>query len=636
MARSTIYTLYKTGRIDPTLTNIWAFKTPQERYTWLNSKPSLEFTANKYWRVGSPIKIPVSYETSFEYDYIRIINDAGTSQQREWYAFIAARAYISPSVTILTIDVDYIQTYYFDNQVPFWDVPGFIVKSTGYFTPLPGSPSDYPVPQSITEAFLNESGDYAFIIYSTINPSTVTSGTPRYQGMSSDGVYSAACAYVIGGSNAATALNTLVSNYNTNGYTDAIAAIYAVPERYINPSLRDGTVHSLAANNALVPQYITAAHTPEDYQYYFLLGDYDYTYIVVNNGQGETEVYHYYEFNGYPQFTLQLSITGGCPTLYFTPTNLKYHALDANQQRTMKITQAISCVYLNDSYKIWLAQTQNSRAAALEGANLAIAQAQEARSKSWAYQFGGMVREAETAMKSPTVDLLNNIADRVGVPRGQTTGYSFRNLPPGVSAVPGGGGIVAEPGMDIDLEAVWKASQATPIKSSGVNFGGLYDLGMAYLNNQLGIETTYTYDHAVARAQQSLNELVAGWRDKARIPGTARGSNAYGDMAKFRQYGFMVATFAPAPEVMDMLNKMITASGFTVNRYDLISEYHTVFDYYQVNSAKIAVNPSVRPEFVRKMMLDVLQRGVYFWYVNNGDISPFIGSPFGLTNPDAT
>ena len=111
MARSTIYTLYKTGRIDPTLTNIWAFKTPQERYTWLNSKPSLEFTANKYWRVGSPIKIPVSYEMSFEYDYIRIINDAGTPQQREWYAFIAARAYISPSVTILTLDVDYIQTY---------------------------------------------------------------------------------------------------------------------------------------------------------------------------------------------------------------------------------------------------------------------------------------------------------------------------------------------------------------------------------------------------------------------------------------------------------------------------------------------------------------------------------------------
>lgn len=633
MARNTVYTLYKTGRIDPTLTNIWAFKDPAERETWLASKPALEFTANKYWRVGSPIKIPVSYETSFEYDYIRIINDAGTSQERVWYSFIAARAYISPSVTILTLDVDYIQTYYFDNQMPFWDVPGFIVKSTGYFTPLPGSASDYPVPQSITEAFLHESGNYAFIIYSTIDPASVTSGSPRYQGMSSDGVYSAACAYVIGGSNAPTALNTLVSNFNTNGYTDAIAAIYAVPERYINPALRDGSPHDLSTANALVSHTITAAHTSEEYQYYFLLGDYDYTYIVVNNGQGETEVYHYYEFNGYPQFSLQLSITGGCPTLYFTPTNLKYHSADAPQQRTLKITQAISCVYLNDSYKIWLAQTQNSRAAAMEGANLAIAQAQEARSKSWAYQFGGMVEGLESQLRPGVTSLMNTVANRLNT--NKQYDYSYEGLPSGVTGVPGGG-ITAPVGSGIDLRQAWKSAKITATAPADIDISGLYDLGTAYLNNQLGIETRYTYDHAVARAQQSLNELVAGWRDKSRIPGTARGSNAYGDMAKFRQYGFMVATFAPAPEVMDILNKMIGASGFTVNRYDLISDYHTVFDFYQVNSAKIAVNPSVRPEFVRKMMLDVLQRGVYFWYVNNGDISPFIGSPFGLTNPDVS
>lgn len=633
MARTTVYTLYKTGRIDPTLTNIWAFLTPQERYTWLNSKPSLEFTANKYWRVGSPIKIPVSYETSFEYDYIRIINNSGTPLQREWYAFIAARAYISPSVTLLSLDVDYIQTYYFNGHAPFWDVPGFIVKSTGYFTPLPGSPSDYPVPQSITESFLHESGDYAFIVYSTIDPSTISGGSPRYQGMSTDGVYSAACAYVVGGSNAATSLNTLVSNYNTNGYTDAIAAIYAVPARFINSSLLDGSPHDLANANALVTHTIRAGHTPEPYQYYFILGDYDYTYLVVNNGQGETEVYHYYEFTGDPQFLLQLSITGGCPTLYFTPVNLRYNALDAPQQRTIKITQAISCVYLNDSYKIWLAQTQNSRAAALEGANLAIAQAKEARERSWAYQFGGMVEGIENQLRPGVTGLMNTVANRLGNNRQYQ--YTYEGLPQGVTALPGGG-ITAPVGSGIDLEQAWKNAKITATAPKDIDISGLYDLGTAYLNHQLGIETRYTYDHAVANAQQALNELVAGWKDKARIPGTARGSNAYGDMAKFRQYGFMMASYAPAPEVMDILNKMIMASGYTVNRYDLISNYHTVFDYYQVNGAKIAVNTSVRPEFVRKMMLDVLQRGVYLWYVNNGDISPYIGSPFGLTNPDVS
>lgn len=628
MGRTTIYTLYKTGRIDPTLKNIWAFKSPQERYTWFNSKASLEFTANKYWRVGNPIKIPVSYETSFEYDYIRIINDAGTAQQKEWYAFVSARAYISPSVTLLTLDTDYIQTFYFDNQAPFWDVPGFIVKSTGHFTPLPGSASDYPVPQSRTDAFVYESGDYAFIIYSTINPSSVTSGSPTYQGMISDGVYSAAAAYVIGGSSAGNALNTLVNNFNTNGYTDAISAIYAVPARFINSSLLDNSVHAIAgANNPLVTRTVTAARLPENYQYYYILSDYDYTYIVVNNGQGETEVFHFYEFNGDPVFSLRLSLTGGCPTLYLTPTNLLYNSADAAQQRTMKITQAISCVYLNDSYKIWLAQTQNSRAAALEGANLAIAQAQEARSKSWAYQFGGIVERSEAQLRDPLTGILANNIGMVGELFGADMGNT------GISSV----------GRNFSESNTGIGVLDAPIQTYGSKYRDLhnglkmgYDLVTKYINNQLGIETRYTYDHAVANAQQSLNELVAGWRDKARIPGTARGSNAYGDMAFLRQYGFMISIYAPCAEVYEMLDKMIGASGYTVNRYDLISDYHTVFDYYQVNGAKIAVNTSNRPEFVRKLMLDILQQGVYFWYVNDGDISPFIGSPFGLSNPELT
>lgn len=625
MARSTVYTLYKTGRIDPTLAHIWAFRSPSERYTWLNRKPSLEFTANKYWRVGNPIKIPVSYETSFEYDYIRIINDSGTPQQREWYAFISARAYVSPSVTMLTLDVDYIQTYYFTNQAPFWDASGFIVKATGNATmiPLPGTASDYPVPQSTTVSFLYQTGDFAFLIYSTINPSTVASGSPTYAGMMTDGVYSAAAAYIIGGSNAGYALNTIVDQYNNNGFTDAISAIYAIPAEYIVNTYLDGAVHAFTSE-VFNDRTITIAKPAANYEYDYILSDYDYSYIVINNGQGETEVFHFYEFNGTPQFLLRLTITGGCPTLLCTPSNLKYNALDAPQQRTMKITQAISCVFLNDTYKIWLAQTQNSRAAALEGANLAIAQAKEARDKSWAYQFGGIVERAEQQARDPLTgalaDTIGGIGEMFGGNMGDTgvssVGRNFSESNTGIGA--------------LDAPVHTYGSRYRELQS-GLKTG--YDLMTRYMNHQLGIETRYTYDHAVANAQQSLNELVASWQDKARIPGTARGSNAYGDMALLRQYGFMFAVYSPAPEVYNTLDQMIAASGYSVHRYGVISDFHQVYDYYQVNSAKIPVNTAIRPEFVRKMMLDLLQRGVYFWYIKDGDISPFIGSPMGLSNP---
>ncbi len=626
MARSTVYTLYKTGRIDPTLTHIWAFRSPSERYTWFNRKASLEFTANKYWRVGNPIKIPISYETSFEYDYIRIINDAGTQQQREWYAFISARAYVSPSVTLLTLDVDYIQTFYFTGQVPFWDASGFIVKATGSssLVPLPGTASDYPVPQSRTISFTYQTGDYAFLIYSTINVIDVmSSDEPHYMGMMSDGVFSAVAVYLVGGQNAGQTLTSVISKFNNSGYTEAIAAIYAVPADYFDSVVLDGQVHG-TSDLHLRTRTITIAKPVGQGQYDHILSDYDYTYIVLSNGQGEDDVYHFFEFNGNPTFSLGISITGGFPTLICTPANLKYNALDAAQIRSVKITQAISCVYLNDSYKIWLAQTQNSRAAALEGANLAIAQAKEAREKSWMYQFGGIVERQEQQSRDTVTGTLADIIGGAGEFFGRNMGNT------GISSV-GRNFSKSDTGIT-DLDA--------PVHTYGSRYRELqtdlktsYDLMTRNLNYQLGIETRYTYDHAVANAQQSLNELVAGWKDKARIPATARGSNAYGDLALLKQYGFMFAVYGPEQDVYSSLDQMLAASGYSVNRYGVISDYHQVFDYYQVNSAKIPVNIAIRPEFVRKMMLDLLQRGVYLWYIKDGDISPYIGSPMGLSNP---
>lgn len=624
MGRTTVYTLYKTGRTDPTLTHIWGFESPQERYTWLNSKPSLEFTAQKYWRVGNTIKIPVSYETSFEYDYIRIINDLGTAQQREWYAFIAARAYISPSVTLLSIDVDYIQTFYFTGQVPFWDTTGFIVRSTAHLLPIPGTPSDFPVAQPEIMVIAYESGDYAFVLYSTIDPATVT-GTPTYQGIVQAGVYSAAAPYVYGGANAATAITTAIGNFNNAGLTDAVLAIYAVPARFFNPALMDGNPHVITTNatQAITVEVGLASDDPLECSY--LLDDYDYTYILVNNGQGETMVFRGYEFTGNPEFSLDIGFTAGSPTLFLTPANLKYASVGAGQLQTMKITQAISCTYLNDSYRIWLAQTQNSRAAAIAGAELAISQAEEARSKSWAYQFGGTVERTEQQLRDPLTGMLADVVGSTGELLGADMGDT------GISSV-GRNFSKSDTGISVLDAPVHTYGSRYRELQSGMKMG--YDLVTRYINHQLGIETRYTYDHAVANAQQSLNALMASYKDKSRIPATARGSNAYGDMAIFRQYGFMIAVTGPSAENYALLNDMLRASGHTINRLDLISRYHEVFDYYMVNSARIPVNTSVRPEFVRKMMLDLLQKGVYLWYIDGGDISPYFGTPFGIENDE--
>ena len=625
MARDTIYTLYSTGRADPTYTNIWGFANSTEREAFFNGKSHIRFSQQKYWRVGATIKIPIRYEQALQYDYIIIDNDTTDAQNaRRWYGFIDAKAYVSPEVTLITISVDWIQTFYFLSGVPFWQYTGFITRSTNHSLPPDGTPSDYPVPQTRCVSFTHETGGYALVMYASVSPADAIAGDLNYTSATLDGVPMSSPPYILKGSTMANLIQTLVNTvdgYNSNGMTDTITGIYLIPDTYL-PSNIGTDVWVNGWSITLPTRNITITPPTSALEYGELITKYNYTNLIINNGQGETDSYSFNDFNGNPVFQLSASLSAGSPTLFCRPNNLKYNQNDANE-RIIKITQAPAIGWLNDSYKIWLAQTQNSRAASIAGAELAISQAEEARDKSWAYQTGSTIKDAEERLRQilpgRMADISGNLSALFGedrVTRGSSVGRRFG---------------------DVSLPYNDSVQLTTP--TYGSRYGddqqlwrGLYDIGVGYINNQLGIETTYIYDHRVANAQQSLNQLLAGYTDKARIPATARGSNAYGDMAKYQQYGFMFAVFAPSADSLALINNMIAAGGHTVNRYQTIVKAHTVFDFIQANAVKIPADPANRPQFVRKMMLGLLQTGVYLWYYNNGDISPFIGSPYGLSN----
>lgn len=636
MARDTIYKLYKTGRIDPTYTNIWAFATSIERDTYLQAKPSLTLQNQKYWRVGEPIKIPIRYEVSFEYDYIRISNDTqDETLARNWYCFIVARAYISPSVTLLTLAVDYIQTFYFTSGQPFWKVNGFVEHSTfSDILPPVGTPPDYPVPNisAISEIHNDASEGYAAILYASIAPNHALSSSPQYTSAIIDGVPMAAPPYVLYSSNPASLLSALastVNNYNTYGWTDTISGIYLVPAGYIAAAGKTGNWVAGSTADLFIAKTVTL--TVPDYslslgEYNDLIVQYGYFNFIINNGQGETAAYNFNEFDGAPRFSLYLSVSSGSPCLMCFPQNLKYKSEDW-RDHMIKITQAPSLGWLNDSYKIWLAQTQNSRAAAIDGANLAISQAKEARDKSWAYQSGEFIKDIEERGRALLPGLMADLSGGISAAMGNDR--STR------------GSIVGRKFGDVSIPYGDEQQLTTP--TYGSQYGtdqqvwrGVYDLAVGYINNQLGIEKTYQYDQAVASAQQQLNQLLASYTDKARIPATTRGSNAYGDTVKFQQYGFMFTVFGPDAASLTLIYNMLKAGGFTTNTYMQITKHHTVFDYVKANSVKIAANATIRPEFVRKMMLDMLQSGVYLWYVSSGDISEYIGSPYGVTNSEVS
>ena len=605
MRRDTTITLYKTRRIDATYQNIWAFGNADERNAWLTSKDRLMFTNCKYWKYGEPLKVEIPFTDAFDYDYVQIVNNVSDPTSRKiYYCFITNRAYISDSVTIMYIDVDIVQTWYFNSDgTPCWAKNAMIAKSTATINPPRGTANDFPAVQPICSDFITAGTTYGVVIYSTINLANLD--TPTYLTAIIDGQYTAAPPYVMLAN--VTAISNIITSLNNKGYTDAISGIYIFPLRYCNQSILTNSPQLPTAD--FYATEVVTINQPSKCDGYtplnnVLLG-YDYSYITINNGTGEVVKYRYEDFDGSPQFGFRLCLAGGSPSIVCYARNYITSDVDERIQMAQKITVPVSCSYLNDSYKIWLAQSQNSRQAALNQAAESIRQAEQAKSASYAANLAEPVNTVEQYARG----LISGAADKL---------EQFGNLF-------SGDGIAGIFGKKQQKTEQTQGLSITEVADT------LTDIGIAYVNRQLGIETAYQYDHAIKNAQLAQDALLASYRDRAAVPAQAVGSNAYGDMTALGQYGFMIATYTPTAEYAEWIDKTLSASGHTVNKWGRIARYHKTFDFYRCTSMQLFAN-SARPEFARYHIMSIFNRGVYLWYYNDGDISPAIGIPYNLQN----
>lgn len=640
MARDTQYTLYKTARTDPTFKNIWAFESEEQRDIWLNTCSPQPFLNNKYWRVGSTIKCPIRYEESFNYDYARIVNrDTDSNQRKTWFCFITGRTYISNNCTMFTLAVDFVQTFYWSKVVdgvnPFWLTEGFISKATKPLLPPRGTASEYPVPEvSCYHIDFNATG-YSVVIYSSVDIRNLS--TLSYTTAIIDGQYTAAPPYIMASN--VSAISELINDINTAGYTDAIAGIYLVPNDYLNVSMISTT--PLLANDSSL--YLTVKKTvakPTSCDGYVptnpeLLG-YDYSYFTVNNGQGEISTWHFEDFSGEPTFSIRLSLASGSPVLIMYPDNYVNRDQNDFRQLAIKITQAPACSYINDSYKIWLAQTQNSREAAINMAEYAITQAKVARENSFVYKAGQLYNQAANEIRDRGIFSLSGLTSPI---RFAMDGGGFGK------AIDWIGGLFSKnDSTSFGGGSSWGGGAGVDLNTMQYNYGSaisqltnpemMQDLAASGLAHYLGLEQYYTYDFNVANAQYKLDTLLAGYADKARVPPTAAGSNAYGDVCVLQQYGFMIAVYTPTAFYAEWIDKQLNASGHVINRYSTIERHHSVFDFYSVPSPYIPAERDGRPQYARNMLVSILSQGVYLWYVYQGDISDKIGVPYGIDNPE--
>jgi hypothetical protein len=619
--RDTEYTLYHIGALDPQNKHIWGFETKAQRENFLNAHILQTIEGCKYWKQGETIKVNCtngsgySFENSYIADYVKIVNRPRTAKEKVYYCFVVDRKYKNINCTELMLQIDWIQTYYFNaDETPFWAVSGYGVATTDYnVLPLRGMGSEFPslAKQNLWE-WKQNNDNIAFVVYSTIDLQANFEDDsyeflrynnnfyddPVVQGYIIDNVYMSSIPYIINcGSTAINsyALYRLNVDLNASGQLGSVTGIYCMPAELspvtctgleaIKPLPRNYTKSLLTINIPSSSSLFSSAGITVNNP---ILKGYDYTNIIVSNQTGEETVYKYEDFNGNPQFKIGCSFAGGYPCLIAYPVNYKFGQNSQEELFAMKQTQPPNCTMNSDQYAIWQAQNRNSIDAAIASSKLSVQNAKEAQSKSGgiATMLDSMFEKAGDALSSmlPNLGLSEEMQDAL------TTG----------------------------------------------SYSGLNALLSTGFLSSFGLEASYTYKQNVKVAEQALKSVEAGFADKRYLPNTSTGSNAYGDLMQLNQYGFNISVVAPSNADLIDLDRINDSSGHICKGLVTCRRSRKWFDFWRMIEPKITNNVYNRPQFVNALLTSLFNDGLYLWWFDDDSQSmneADFAHPYAVTNP---
>lgn len=631
--RNTKYEAFAIGAVDPNYKHIWAFQTAAERETMLAKHTYRTYENNAYWKPGDRIQIDASteqkpsFEASFEVDYVRITNRLASDATQIYYCFVVQHRYVNLNLTELTLEIDYIQTYFFNaDSSPFWQTSGYGVSTTNrQLLPLRGMPAEYPSIRKRNLWEWHNSSDITYLFYSVINLDAqchpqgsddfdlIYDDDPSLGGRTQSGIiddlFMASVPYIVEEKTVSADSGTVFADkysitamlnrkLENSGQLGSITGVYAIPKdllptftssSYVIWSLRTLSYYQ----SADLPEIIVIVPDPETLYGSEVINNPclksgDYTKIKVTNQIGEEQYYTYEDFNGLPQFKIKVSLAAGYPIITLVPVNYKFGSVDLSRQFAMKQTMPPQCSLQSDNYAIWQAQNRNSIQANIDSANLTLANAKEAQAKS-----GGIA------------SLLDNAFDKAA---GQTDS------------------ILQQLGLTLPDDI---KNAMTTAGYSGLN--GLLSMGML---SSFGLEASYVYNQQVAVASQAIKSLEASYEDQKYTPATAQGSNAYGDLMALKQFGFSIQVIGPSAEDLSEIDKTMDGAGHQIKGEITVTKDRPVFDYYRILDARITNAVYNRPAYVNNLMVEKFSDGLYLWYIQaNGDIDiANFKHPYGVMN----
>ncbi len=623
--RNTTYDFYSIGSVDPTYKNIWGFTTRAEREAFLTNYHQKTISNVAYWKPGNPIRAnfstetQFSFESSFTYDYVKITNRSNDSNQvMVYYAFITEHTYLNANLTQLTLDIDWVQTFYWNESTPWWNRYAYVAYTNNpHYRPMRGTASDLPIQARVSLWKWRQSvkSNFCYVIFSSVDLTTtsitwledvnqysinwayLSQPNPKDASSVVDGMFMGTRPYLISCPNdwqTRKLMEALMGDLNAYGQIGSITGVYTVHKAFFNHSAVD--IFDLTSGPQPYNQTITVSVPDPDTLFSSLginvvdptLKGYNNTYIEVCNHNGETVRYTYEDFTGAPTFLVTITLAAGYPVMTCIPgTNFLYGASELADLFVMKVANPLQCSLLVDNYLIWKAQNQNSIAAGIDAANLTVQNAKEAQSKS-----GGIAT------------MLDKLFDDAG----DALGGMFSGL-----------------GLSSDqLDAL----------TSGA-YGSINGLLSQGAMSSLGMQASYVYKQQTSVAEQALRNVQAQMQDMQYTPASLTGSNAYGDFVLYDQYGFTINVVGPYGDIAAKADMDLSVLGHLQNTGITITRGRQIWDYWRCYDPRLVSNPAIRPAFVVKLMVDIMSKGFNLWWPDANHTIPrnIFGRPWGTLNP---
>lgn len=353
----------------------WGHGELARQTAYFDSLPGLSFTDFRHIRKDQEIIINVPYDDCVDqgFNYCCVINSDPLVYTKRWYYFITGKRYISPSATALQVELDVIQTYQFD-----WEIPACFVER------------EHPTHDDIGDNLLMEGlelGEYvskgnvditALDELAIVCLSSVTMTNPMGEAVTGsiiNNVYHGLKMYTrTANALGATVLNAALSSLSTQGKADGVQAIWMYPKALINADWanEENEVMLEVKGMNYSDMTITTGDNLDGYRpRNKKLLTHPYLYTYVHNNMGTAAIFPFEQFkDGVPKFR----ITGSCsPDAIARIIPLNYRGFEVDNESGISMGGFPSCSWTQDAYKIWMAQTAASQEVQMLGANLTVA-----------------------------------------------------------------------------------------------------------------------------------------------------------------------------------------------------------------------------------------------------------------------